>query len=94
MFRRLANVLLNGLHNLEKDQQKNAVLLQTSVKKVQVADYSLQSGKLNGSMSVYLCECLFACNHKGLTIIHFVKCKTTASWVPLECPLTSYNNTC
>ncbi|KAF2352003.1 hypothetical protein FHG87_017239 [Trinorchestia longiramus] len=38
MFRRLANVLLNGLHNLEKDQQKNAVLLQTSIKKARLAD--------------------------------------------------------
>ncbi|KAF2364507.1 hypothetical protein FHG87_004740 [Trinorchestia longiramus] len=38
MFRRLANVLLNGLHNLEKDQQKNAVLLQTSVKKARLTD--------------------------------------------------------
>ena len=38
MFRRLVNVLLNGLHNLEKDQQKNAVLLQTSVKKTRLTD--------------------------------------------------------
>ncbi|KAF2356621.1 hypothetical protein FHG87_012626 [Trinorchestia longiramus] len=35
---RLANVLLNRLHNLEKDQQKKAVLLQTSVKKARLAD--------------------------------------------------------
>ncbi|KAF2348255.1 hypothetical protein FHG87_020989 [Trinorchestia longiramus] len=33
MFHRLANVVLNGLHNLEKDQQKKAFFLQTSVKK-------------------------------------------------------------
>ena len=38
MFRRLANVLLSGLHNLEKDQQRNAVLLQTSVKKARLAN--------------------------------------------------------
>lgn len=38
MFRHLANVLLSGIHNLEKDQQKNAVLLQTSVKKARMAD--------------------------------------------------------
>ena len=38
MIRRLANVLLNGLHNLEKDQQKNAVLFQTSVKKARLTD--------------------------------------------------------
>ncbi|KAF2348352.1 hypothetical protein FHG87_020892 [Trinorchestia longiramus] len=38
MFRRLANVLLIGLHNLEKNQQKNAVLLQTSVKKAGLPD--------------------------------------------------------
>lgn len=38
MFCHLANVLLNGLHNLEKDTQKNAVLLQTSVKKARLAD--------------------------------------------------------
>ena len=39
MFRRLANVFfLNELHNLEKDQQKNAVLLQTSVKKGRMAN--------------------------------------------------------
>ena len=37
-FRRLANVLLSGLHNLEKDHQKNAILLQTSVKKARLAD--------------------------------------------------------
>ena len=38
MLRHLANVLLNGLHKLEKDQEKNAVLLQTSVKKARLAD--------------------------------------------------------
>ena len=38
LFRHLANVLLNGIHNLEKDHQKNAVLLQTSVKKARLAD--------------------------------------------------------
>ena len=38
LYRHLANVLLNGLHNLEKDQQKNAVLLQTSLKKARLAD--------------------------------------------------------
>jgi len=37
LFSRLANVLLNGLHNLEKDDQKNAVLLQTSVKRARLA---------------------------------------------------------
>lgn len=34
----LANVLLSGLHNLERDQQKNAVLLQTSIKKARLSD--------------------------------------------------------
>ena len=38
MFRHLTNVLLNGLHTLEKDQQKNAVRFQTSVKKTRMAD--------------------------------------------------------
>ena len=37
-YNRLSNVLLNGLQNLEKDHQKNAVLLQTSVKKARLAD--------------------------------------------------------
>ena len=32
-LRRLANVLLRGLHNIEKDTQRNAVLYQTSIKK-------------------------------------------------------------
>ena len=36
MFRCLANVILNGPHILEKDQQKDAVLLQTSVKKARM----------------------------------------------------------
>lgn len=36
--RHLANVLLSGLHNLEKDQQKNGVLLQTSIKKARLSD--------------------------------------------------------
>ena len=36
--RHVANVLLKGLHNLEKDQQKNAVLLQTSIKKARLSD--------------------------------------------------------
>ncbi|XP_012940035.1 uncharacterized protein LOC101852777 isoform X2 [Aplysia californica] len=34
----LANVLLRGLHNLDKDHQKNAALLQTSIKKARMAD--------------------------------------------------------
>ena len=34
----LANVLLSGLHNLERDQQRNAVLLQTSIKKARMMD--------------------------------------------------------
>lgn len=38
VFHRLANVLLSGIHNLERDHQKNAVLLQTSVKKARLAD--------------------------------------------------------
>ena len=38
LFRRLANVLLNGLHKLEKDHQKNAGLYQTSIKKARLAD--------------------------------------------------------
>lgn len=38
LYRRLSNVLLHGLQNLEKDHQKNAVLLQTSVKKARLAD--------------------------------------------------------
>ena len=36
--RHLANVLLKDLHNLEKDQQKNAVLLLTSIKKARLSD--------------------------------------------------------
>ena len=38
LFKHLANVLLHGLHNLEKDQQKNAVLLQTSIKRARLSD--------------------------------------------------------
>ena len=38
LFCHLANVLLSGIHNLEKDQQKNMVLLQTSVKKARMAN--------------------------------------------------------
>ncbi|RUS91373.1 hypothetical protein EGW08_000890, partial [Elysia chlorotica] len=38
LLRYLANVLLHGLHNLEKDHQKNAALLQTSIKKACMAD--------------------------------------------------------
>ena len=38
LLRHLANVLLCGLHNLEKDHQKNATLLQTSIKKARMAD--------------------------------------------------------
>jgi hypothetical protein len=38
LFRRLANVLLNGLHNLEKDHQKNSQLLQTSIKRARLSD--------------------------------------------------------
>lgn len=36
--RHLANVLLNGLHNLEKDHQKNGILLQTSIKRARLLD--------------------------------------------------------
>ena len=36
-FRRLANVLLSGLHKLEKDQQANAVVYQTSIKKARLS---------------------------------------------------------
>ena len=38
LLRHSANALLKGLHNLEKDQQKNAVLLQTSIKKARLSD--------------------------------------------------------
>lgn len=38
MRRHLANVLLSGLHNLEKDQQRNGVLLQTSIKKARLSE--------------------------------------------------------
>ena len=38
LYRHLSNVLLHGIHNLEKDHQKNAVLFQTSVKKARLAD--------------------------------------------------------
>ena len=34
----LSNVLLHGLHNLEKDHQKNSVLLQTSIKRARMSD--------------------------------------------------------
>lgn len=37
-YRHLANVLLHGLQNLEKDHQKNAVLLQTCVKRARLAE--------------------------------------------------------
>lgn len=36
--RRLSNVLLHGLHNLAKDNQKNESLYQTSIKKARMAD--------------------------------------------------------
>ena len=36
LYRHLATVLLSGLHNLEKDQEKNAVLHQTSLKKARL----------------------------------------------------------
>lgn len=38
LFRRLANVLLKGLHNLYKDQDRNSALYQTSIKKARMAD--------------------------------------------------------
>ena len=38
LFRRLANVLLHGIQNLDKDQAKNACLYQTSVKKAHLAE--------------------------------------------------------
>lgn len=38
LLRSLSNVLLHGLHNLEKDHQKNAVLLQTSIKKARMSE--------------------------------------------------------
>ena len=38
LFKHLANVLLHGLHNLEKDQQKGAVLLQTSIKRARLSN--------------------------------------------------------
>ena len=34
----LSNVILHGLHNLEKDHQKNSVLLQTSIKRARMSD--------------------------------------------------------
>lgn len=38
LLRRLANTLLHGIHNLEKDHQKNSALYQTSIKKARLAD--------------------------------------------------------
>ena len=38
LLKHLANVLLHGLHNLEKENQKNATLLQTSIKKARMSD--------------------------------------------------------
>lgn len=38
LFRHLSNVLLKGLHNLHQDNQKNAVLYQTSIKKARLAN--------------------------------------------------------
>ena len=38
LLRRLSNVLLHGIHNLEKDHQKNNTLYQTSLKKARLAD--------------------------------------------------------
>ena len=37
-YRKTANVLLHGLHNLEKDHQKNDKLYQTSTKKARMAE--------------------------------------------------------
>ena len=37
VLRRIANVLLNGLHKLEKDNEKNTVLYQTSLKKARLS---------------------------------------------------------
>ena len=36
-LRRLANVLLSGLHKLEKDQEINAIMYQTSIKKARLS---------------------------------------------------------
>ena len=38
LIRRLANVLLNGLHKLEKDRETNSKLYQTTIKKARLAD--------------------------------------------------------
>ena len=38
LFRRISNVLLHGIQNLEKDHQKNTTLYQTSIKKARLAD--------------------------------------------------------
>lgn len=38
LFRRLANVLLHGIQNMEKDQERNSALYQTSIKKARLAD--------------------------------------------------------
>lgn len=38
LLKHLANVLLSGLHNLEKDHQKNGVLLQTSIKRARLME--------------------------------------------------------
>ena len=38
LLRRLTNVLLHGLHNLEKGHQQNSTLYQTSLKKARLAD--------------------------------------------------------
>ena len=38
LLRRLANVLLHGIHKLEKDHQKHATLYQTSIKKARLAE--------------------------------------------------------
>ena len=38
LLRHLPNVLLNGLHNLEKDHQTNGILLQTAIKRARLLD--------------------------------------------------------
>ena len=38
LLRHLANVLLNGMHNLEKDHQTNGTLLRTAIKRARLLD--------------------------------------------------------
>ena len=80
----LANILLNGLHNLEKDLQKKAVPLQTSVKR-QIGIASVWLGFASMPEFFYLCGSFFAMDK----VTHFEICNTAAPRVVVKCSLNS-----